>query len=253
MFFTRFPINMTRRETLRILASPYRMHAAIMGSFPPSFSSNKSGRVLWRIDNLADGGKCLYIVSPSKPSLVGLDEQIGFPDIEPSWKIRDYTPFLQHIENGQQYSFRLVANPVVSRSARQSNPAATNDKSHRVRLPHVSNVQRAAWLIGKNAYSGLDCKIPELFLRQETSRCERNGFKVLQDGNAVPQLIVSNIRELNFNKGLQKTPITLVVAQYDGVLEVVDAAQLRHTLIRGIGHGKGFGCGLLTLVNLKEG
>lgn len=34
MFFTQFPINMTRRESRAMLASPYRMHAAIAGSFP---------------------------------------------------------------------------------------------------------------------------------------------------------------------------------------------------------------------------
>lgn len=35
MYFTQFPINMTRRESRKMLGSPYLMHAAVAGSFPP--------------------------------------------------------------------------------------------------------------------------------------------------------------------------------------------------------------------------
>lgn len=41
--------------------------------------------------------------------------------------------------------------------------------------------------------------------------------------------------------------VTLQTAQFDGVLEVGDASALRRALTEGIGAGKGYGCGLLTL------
>ena len=58
MFFTQFPINMTRRESRKMLASPYLMHAAVAGSFPPNVASNSGvdGRILWRVDRMNDGG-----------------------------------------------------------------------------------------------------------------------------------------------------------------------------------------------------
>ncbi len=51
MLFTRFPINMSRRDAYKLLASPYNMHAAISCSFPPSENraDNSNGRILWRI------------------------------------------------------------------------------------------------------------------------------------------------------------------------------------------------------------
>ena len=250
MYFTRFPINLTRRETHRVLSSPYRLHAAIAGSFPPRVSTvqaQEEGRTLWRVDKRPDGGAYLYIVSPIRPSLVGLNEQIGFPDLEPSWQTRDYDPFLAHLATGQRYAFRLVANPVVSRSSRGGKPDATNKQGNRIRLPHLTILQQEAWLVGKSAYNGTDIEVPELFLQQGSTRDSRNGFEVLQDARGIPRLIVSNTRELSFHKESQKQPITLAMAQYDGILKVTDIAALRHALINGIGHGKGFGCGLLTL------
>ena len=75
------------------------------------------------------GGSRLYIVSPDKPSLVGLDEQMGWPDFEPQWGTRSYDNFLSRISVGQTYSFRLVANPVLNRSSRGGASDVTNQEN----------------------------------------------------------------------------------------------------------------------------
>ena len=250
MYFTRFPINLTRRETRRMLFSPYRLHAAIEGSFPLGADASQvqeEGRILWRVDKRSDGGAYLYIVSPMRPSLVGLNEQIGFPDLDPLWQTRDYEPFLARLAVGQRYAFRLVANPVVSRSIRGGKSDAINEKGNPVRMSHLTVVQQKAWLVGEAAYNGTGDDVPELFLRQETTRASHNGFEVIQDKEGIPRLIVSNMRTLSFRKASKESPITLATVQYDGMLEVTDIDALRHALINGIGHCKGFGCGLLTL------
>ena len=41
--------------------------------------------------------------------------------------------------------------------------------------------------------------------------------------------------------------VTLGVATFEGVLEVTDPEALRRVLIYGIGRGKAYGCGLMTL------
>ena len=41
--------------------------------------------------------------------------------------------------------------------------------------------------------------------------------------------------------------VTLRQAQFDGTLTVTDVESLQGALINGIGRGKGYGCGLLTL------
>lgn len=250
MYFTQFPVNMTRRESRKLLASPYLMHAAVAGSFPPETAADADipGRVLWRVDKMQNGVTRLYIVSPSKPSLVGLDEQIGWPDCEPQWGTRDYDAFLAHIENGQIYSFRLVANPVVNRSTRGANTDIANQQGLSKRIGHLTILQQEAWLVGKQAYEGSGVEVPKLFADEDSSRSQRNGFEVLANEEEIPDLVVSNSQKLTFSKGANGGTITLVRAQYDGVLRVIDSDALRHALVNGIGHGKAFGCGLLTLV-----
>lgn len=242
MFLTKFPVNMTRRETRALLASPYRMHAAIAGSFSPSGEDENEGRVLWRVDHMGNGGANLYIVSPKEPSLVGLDEQIGWPDLEHQWQTRDYDVVLNKIANGQRYRFRLVANPVVSRR----NVTDQHDRSKR--MAHVTALQQESWLIGAAAYEALGVKPPQYLLAEEQSRAERNGFMVERgeaDGQA--RLVASDSRQWRFRQGKNGNWIRLVTVRYDGVLRVVDEERLRHALTFGIGRGKGFGCGLLTL------
>ena len=254
MYFTQFPINMTRRESRKMLSSPYILHAAVAGSFPSRdpHSSQTVGRVLWRVDVMDDGSRRLYIVSPGKPSLIGLDEQIGWPDCDPQWGTRDYDAFLARIVAGQTYAFRLVANPTVSRSTRAGNTDIATDQGASKRIGHLTVMQQAAWLVGKRAYAGTDVEAPQLFADQREPRDLRNGFEVASDGGGAPRLIVSHSEKITFSKGRQGKRITMARAQYDGVLRVTDADRFRYALVNGIGHEKAFGCGLLTIVPVGE-
>lgn len=250
MYLTRFTINKTRRETHHMLASPYRLHAAIAGSFPtggvPDGSASDTGRVLWRLD---EQGDCLvlYISSPSIPSLAGLNEQIGWPDLPRQWETRDYDAFLSRITEGRQYTFRLVANPVVSRTR------SKNARDDSRRMAHLTSLQQMAWLIGVAAYEGTDVEPPELFVNQRVTRAERNGFAIERDlVTGAPRLVLSHARKLTFTRGAGGSRITLATARYDGVLRVTDAHALRRALVDGIGHGKGFGCGMMTVAPLSE-
>ena len=244
MYFTRFPINKTRRDSMRILSSPYRLHAAIAGSFPTLTNSNGEGRVLWRIDDNQDGSRVLYIVSPCQPSLVGLDEQIGWPDLPPQWETRDYDPFLSQIKIGQRYAFRLTANPTVSRTK------ITDSNGRSKRISHLTPLHQAAWLVGSAAYEQAGETAPS-FIKGRETRSERNGFTVCRDDNGTLQLVVSNMQKQVFRQGDTGRRLTIARAQYDGVLQVTDAEKLVHALCNGIGHAKGFGCGLMTLVPIK--
>lgn len=247
MYLTQFPINTTRRESRGMLSNPYRMHAAIAGSFSSPQEARADGRVLWRVDRSIDGPAHLYIVSPAQPSLVGLDEQIGWPDLTPQWKTCDYDAFLARVTNGEKYTFRLVANPVISRRA------LTDIHGRSKRMPHLTTLQQAAWLIGEEAYRGTGLDVPREALPKEESRATRCGFQVVEDSaSQSPLLVVSESRKLEFRKGSGKTRISLATARFDGVMEVIDADRLRHALTHGIGHGKGFGCGLLTIAPMER-
>ncbi|MGL5174663.1 MAG: type I-E CRISPR-associated protein Cas6/Cse3/CasE [Olsenella sp.] len=248
MYFTKFPINRTRRDSKRMLGSPYVLHAAIAGSFPPSEAgeNGSAGRVLWRVDAQPSGEMTLYLVSPQVPSLIGLDEQIGWPDRERQWQTKDYDPFLARIEDGQNYQFRLVANPVL-------NPKeVVSEKGVTKRVGHLTALQQTAWLIGAQAYDASGHEVPDRFERNGETRASRNGFRVLSDADSgAPRIVVSDIRKRTFPRGHGGAPITIASARFDGVLQVINADALRGALSKGIGHAKGFGCGLLTIVPLS--
>jgi len=250
MFLTQFPINRTRRETQRLLGSPYRMHAAVVGSFPPDGSRVSGSRVLWRVD-VEPSATYLYIVSPGEPSLVGLDEQVGFPDRPPQWMTRPYESLLDKIAVGQHWSFRLTANPV--RDVLQDRSGARASVTGK-RVGHVTVSQQESWLIGQAAQANRNAGVAALAVASaEDSRAGRNGFAVCSDESGHPTLIVSNRHRYDLRKAEGSKPITLVTAQFDGVLEVTDSERLRHALTHGIGHGKAFGCGLLTLAPVVMG
>ena len=92
---------------------------------------------------------------------------------------------------------------------------------------------------------------------------ERLGFRVLtsaeyggdlpvledQNGQRVDgaNLLINGVERgiAEFKRGERR--VTLGVATFEGVLEVTDPDALRRALTHGIGRGKAYGCGLMTL------
>jgi CRISPR system Cascade subunit CasE len=215
MHLTRFEINPQRRAAREVLASPQRMHAAVLAAFPESRSDE--GRVLWRVDPGAHDA-VLYVVSPDKPDLTHLVESIGRPAY--GWQTRDYGPFLERLAVGDRWAFRLCANPV------HNVPAPDGGRGKRV--GHVTAAQQTDW-----------------FLR----RAEACGFAVGKGAGEEPDVVLRSRRTLRFAR--RGRTVTLSTAVFDGTLRVVDPGLLRSALAGGIGPGKGYGCGLLTLAAVR--
>jgi CRISPR system Cascade subunit CasE len=214
MFLTRFEINPARREARALLASPHRVHAAVMASFPEGHAESDDGRVLWRLD---EGGHdvVLYVVSPGEPDLTHLVESVGRPVY--GWETRDYEPLLGKIASGDRWAFRLRANPV--HNARKTEGAARSQ-----RFAQVTVAQQTDW-----------------FLRQ----AQRHGFTVPDGELGEPDLVVRARQTVRFARGHRT--VTLGTAVFEGHLRIEDPTLVRTALVGGIGPAKGYGCGLLTL------
>lgn len=231
MYLSHIQLNPARRETARILSSPHVLHAAVLASFPDP-SPRASGRVLWRLDTAAHHTR-LYIVSPEQPDLTHLAEQAGWPTLEGSWGVRPYGPLLGRIENGQRYGFRLTANPVHS----QRLPAGLRGKVY----GHVTVSQQEQWLLERQERLGL---------RIDDAQDPGSGLPFLDaDGAPLKALTVTDRRTLTFSR--RETSVTLRVATYEGLLTVTDRDAFVHALSFGIGRGKGYGCGLMTLAPVR--
>ncbi len=231
MYLTRMPLNASRGETQRLMASPYRLHAAVEAAFPPGMGGpTEEGRILWRLDRRAEDPRAfwLYIVSPEKPDLTHVVEQAGWPVHDRLWETKDYAPLLNRIENGQRWEFRLKANPV--RKVREDKGRSSNGNVVGTIQGHVTVDQQIDWL---------------------ASRAEAHGFALPLDDNDRPMVVVSQRNRETFRRGANE--VTLSTAMYDGVLVVTDADRLCSTLCQGIGRAKGFGCGLLTVAPVREG
>lgn len=222
-YLTRFQINPHRRGAARLLASPQRLHAAVLASFPPDLIAKATGRrVLWRLDAPSNVERNLFVVGPGRMSPEVLREQAGWSE-QKTWDTADYEPFLQRLRIGQRWTFRLTANPTEAR-------ATTHGERGRVRA-HVTADQQQTWLLSRSA---------------------RYGFTIVSDGGA-PLLRVTRRERDSFDKGRDtvKRRVTVSRAQFDGVLEVTDDELLRSALLTGIGRAKAYGCGLMTLAPLR--
>ena len=184
------------------------------GAVEQSFPGEKRRR-LWRLDNLK-GRLYLLLVSEDAPDLTRAVEQFGFPKKEPAWETRGYDPFLDRITRGTRWQFRLVANPTFSRSK----------KGERGRIhAHSTPVNQKRWLMEQSGKHGFSL--------------EEEGFQVVQS------------RWQRFMKG-GKRQVSFLAVTYEGVLTVSDPDLMRAALTEGIGRGKAYGMGLLTLTGVAR-
>lgn len=223
MYLSRIQLNRRRRGAWRLLSSPQRMHAAVLAAFPSPLTGVREdgARVLWRLDEEADGRLFLYVVSPDPPDFAHLAEQAGWPSVDRG-TVKDYRPLLDGLDVGQRWAFRLTANPTYYVRHDSAQPAK--------RVAHVSAAHQEKWLV---------------------ERAESAGFAIAYvDADAsAPAVTVTRRSVEQFRRPPSGRPVTVSTAQFDGVLDVRDPEVLRRALVAGIGPAKAYGCGLLTLAS----
>jgi len=214
MYLSRVQVDPVHRGAQRLLGSAQAMHAAVLGAFD-TVEMDQS-RVLWRVDTDARG-VFLYTVSQAEPNFADFLAQIGSSGSSQGWSCRDYDPLLQRLKDGQQWAFRLTANPSFADPAHGGK-----------RFGNVTVAQQEQWLL---------------------RRSERCGFEVCQHDDSI-DLVVKDRRLDKFNRGGRI--VTISKATYDGLLRVVNVERLREAMVTGIGHAKAYGCGLLTLAPVMQ-
>lgn len=246
MFLTRIYLNPHRRGAKQLMRSRQVLHAAVMNCFPPGvLDSPGTPRVLWRLDRppavrgaAARQGSpscALYVSSPVVPDPSHLVEEAGYAT-DGGVLVRDMSAFLDGLSAGQRWGFRLCVNPTF-REAGQ-----TNARGQKKVLAHVTQDQQTQWVLDRAGRCGF----------RVISSAEYGGdLPVLEDsdGQRVDGviLLINGVERsiAEFKRGERR--VTLGVATFEGVLEVTDPEALRRVLTHGIGRGKAYGCGLMTL------
>ncbi|MFF4534267.1 type I-E CRISPR-associated protein Cas6/Cse3/CasE [Streptomyces sp. NPDC001407] len=229
---TRCRLNPARARTLT--ASPQRLHAAIATSFPPAPPGTEAAhRVLWRLDESRTPYRqaTLLIVSPTPPDLTHVIEQAGWPRLatpgNPGWDTRPYTRLLDALRPAMRLHFRLTAYPTRSTCRR-------GQRGHRT--PLTTPADQLRWLLDRAPDAGFT--IPALPHITHPQHPDHH------------QVTVLGTQRLDFARQEGDRPgarVRIRAVTYEGHLDVTDPTALAHTLTRGLGRGRAYGCGLLTL------
>lgn len=207
MYLSRIAVDRQNRSFLQAVSVPEYLHAAIENCIAGARSRN-----LWRVDTVGQQDY-LLIVSQQPADFSSLKEKFGKQDgkqVEPSIC---YENLFRRLEKGQTWHFRLCANPTIS----------VSQKNKRGKVLAIQPSEKEAWLV---------------------SRAAKHGFLVEPE-----QFSVVSHGWKRFKKGKAESShtITLYTVTYEGVLEITDAPEFCRTLSNGMGRGKAYGCGMLTI------
>jgi CRISPR system Cascade subunit CasE len=215
MYLSRLVLNLRSRQVRFELARPYEMHRTLLRAFPDKLADGEE-RVLYRIETEPRTEMPMLLVqSWLRPAWDHLaDGYLAAGDDNPAVKV-----FEPRIAVGQVLAFRLAANPTkrLSRSLPKG-----REKSKRVGLFKVEDQE--IWIQRKG---------------------EQHGFHVLMLTIGGQGQIKST--RPSTSKDEEARLITLQGVQFDGILQVTDAEAFGAAVATGIGSGKAFGCGLLSL------
>lgn len=170
-------------------------------------------RNLWRVDVLG-GNTYLLVLSEKEPDLVASLEQ--FCAMGDVCETKSYDPLLNRITEKSRWQFRLTANPTITKKV-------SSDEERGKVMAHITVAHQEQWLI---------------------DRAERCGFALLPD-----EFCVTKNQTFSFSKHEQKRS-TLLSVTYDGILTVTDPEKFRDAMVHGIGRGKAYGNGLMTVVHI---
>jgi CRISPR system Cascade subunit CasE len=209
MYLSRLMLNPRSRRVQREIAEPYQMHRSLMRSFPDDIDREKD-RVLFRVDtDLRTGVPTVLLQSTLEPRWDWLEEEGARRYLlrPPETKTFDL-----NLAPGQVLAFRLRANPTVKRKC---------DDGRRRRIGLYREEEQQEWLERK---------------------AEQGGFRLLS-------VRAQNAPDVDgwAHHDDAKHRLKLFAIQFEGLLQVADPDRLRETVRQGIGSGKGFGFGLLSL------
>lgn len=239
-YLSRLILDMRHRAVRRDLADCHALHRRILGAFPdapPEAPAREHFRLLYRVEPLAhDPWRLrLLVQSAVAPAWEHLPEHyLGeAPDAGANPAVRPVDAEYAHIQPGMQLLFRLRANP-TRRIGKTNAEQGERWRGKRVELRREED--QLAWLARKG---------------------EQGGFRLV--GVAVqPDLPDTRVTTAEKVRGQRpahddaaRMALRFGAVVFEGRLEVTDREVFLRTLHQGIGSGKAFGFGLLSVASVR--
>jgi CRISPR system Cascade subunit CasE len=171
---------------------------------------------LFRIDPQPGGRVVILVQSAAKPDWEYAFHNAGYL-LAAAPEVKSFDP---HFQVGQMLRFRVLANPTrrISKNSKDSKGNPVQEKWIGKRVPVPSN-QLVEWL---------------------SRRAEKAGFSLVQESITVQPGYI-------YWKMPHKDGKRLLCARYDGILQLADPVRFQEALVGGLGPGKAFGFGLLSI------
>ncbi|CAM2010193.1 type I-E CRISPR-associated protein Cas6/Cse3/CasE [Acanthopleuribacter pedis] len=208
------PVTSLRNQRLNaFLGNAYAVHGCIEALKNDAHDAGED-RLLWRLDrDKRNPATFLLVQTNFEPNAAGLTALTENPLIQ---RVHRKT-VAPRFQERQVFHFRLRANPTKA--------VGCGEKGRRGKRVAVTGVAEAeAWLHRKGVFHGFDCRLHNL-VEEGPMVLKKSGKK---QGRSV--------RTMTFNSVL-----------FEGVLQVSDPEKMTACFERGIGHGRGFGFGMLSL------
>lgn len=259
MYLSRLVLNLHNRDARRDLADCHALHRRLLSAFPlvPTHASGARARlgVLYRVESSCPTGAPVILVQ----SRVAPD----WSRLPPGYLLRDWpggeNPACKAVDaqfaalrTGMRLVFRLRANP-TKKIATRRDPDGPRRNGTRVELWREAD--QLAWLARKASSAGFEV----LTVRARPGLSEIRGGSA--DQLVVPVLAAQTIttakvtgqRPDRDKEGQSRTTrLTFGSVLFEGELRVVDADRFRQALVEGIGSGKAYGFGLLSVAPARR-
>ncbi|WP_367436106.1 type I-E CRISPR-associated protein Cas6/Cse3/CasE [Streptomyces celluloflavus] len=209
LWLTRILPSLRAREVRRDLASAVSMHHRLMKLFPDDVGHQprRQLRVLFRTEDQGTS-PVILLQSQVRPDLSRLPTDYGHAET------KDLSPLLHALRTGITVRYRITAN-------------AVRKPGHTTRA--TTGAPPVIPLTGADA--------DQWWQRQAE---ENTGLRL----SAIQSTPLDTARGTHAH---DKSPVTHARTRFDGTAYVNDPDLLRRRILDGIGRGKSYGCGLLTL------
>jgi len=232
MYLSQLHADLRDRDARRALGDCHVLHMTLMRAFPtlPGEPNPRAAvGLLYRVEPSREARICILAQSVTEPDWSRL----------PAWCTEDETKpvaaFYDRIEPGKTLTFRLRANPTKIAGDRPEGGHLVNAHRKVLRDP----VKQIEWLIRAGGRGGFDPVFVHVARRAA-------------DGTIIGAVDVPDVRIVPEPDVRGNGRRTLGAVRFEGRLTVRDANQFRHTLADGVGRGKAYGFGLLSIAPARR-
>ncbi|WP_330301541.1 MULTISPECIES: type I-E CRISPR-associated protein Cas6/Cse3/CasE [unclassified Streptomyces] len=218
----RIHLNLRNPDVRRDLAHPGSLHKTIMLLAPEGLGEHprQQAGLLFRLEHATrHTPPTLLVQSQLPPDLTRLPATYG------SAETRDLTPMLTALTPGRRVRYRITANASARRQCTDSDPFFDTETKPRHTDVPLHGDDALTWWKRKATHAGLALHSTAL----TPVRRSRHPVTRQHGGDKQPDV---------FRHALTR---------FDGLATITDPDQLRHAVLTGIGRGKPYGAGLLSL------